>query len=140
VVLGILLKNCPAVLIVVPIVLLAPLSPADIAEFMATLAGHVVAAFVSLNHHPAQSTSLEVQGLQHELKLVLVAISLVLATQTLGAEFAPALTADQSVLMLLRHFIDGALAVFRRAKNFVGIFKGGIEGMDLSVLFLDGQG
>jgi uncharacterized protein YaiE (UPF0345 family) len=135
-----LLRNQSSVFIVGSVVSCGPVFSADVAELMTAITGHVVAPLVSFNNCQTFTAAFVFKVFEHELQLVLVAISLVLETQALRTEVSPAFDAYQSVLMLLGSFIDGSLTILRGTQDFVGVFEGGIEGMHFSVLLLDGQG
>lgn len=67
-----------------------PLFSAQIAKLMATLACHVVTAFISFEHHLASLTLPEVEVVHHVKRSILVAFSLVLGQHTQFAERDPA--------------------------------------------------
>lgn len=139
---GLSLAVGPAILPVRIVVHGSPVVAADITKLMLALAGHMVAALVLLDDHPALPAPLVLEVVDQEVDLLVVAVPGVLPQQAPSAEPARTLLAYHCYLLLATavYFANDALAVLRRAHLQVFVVEDQMKIMHLPVLFLDVQG
>jgi hypothetical protein len=139
---GLSLAVGPAILPVRIVVHGSPVIAADIAKLMLALAGHVVAALVLLDHHPALPAPLVLEVVDQEVDLLVVAVPGVLPQQAPSAEPARTFIAYHCYLLLAIavYFANDAFAVLRRAHLQVFVVEDQVKIMHFPVLFLDVQG